>query len=67
MRNVDILQNNRINLAIALLTGVSAMVGVMVYLERKKHNQIQSEIFALEKRIKELQLHELKNGKKSIG
>ena len=63
MNNVDLIQNNKINLAIALITGIGAITGVLVYLERKKHSAVQKEILDLEKSIKELQLSQLKNGK----
>jgi pyruvate/2-oxoglutarate dehydrogenase complex dihydrolipoamide acyltransferase (E2) component len=63
MDKVDILQNNRINLAIALITGIGAITGVLLYLEQKKHSTIQKEIMDLDKNIKELQLRQLKNGK----
>jgi len=63
MDKVDLLQNNRINLAIALITGIGAITGVLLYLEQKKHSTIQKEIMDLGKNIKELQLRQLKNGK----
>ena len=63
MNRVDILQNNKINLAIALITGIGAITGVLLYLEQKKHSTIQKEIMDLDKNIKELQLRQLKNGK----
>jgi hypothetical protein len=63
MDKVDLLQNNRINLAIALITGIGAITGVLLYLEQKKHSTIQKEIMDLDKNIKELQLRQLKNGK----
>jgi hypothetical protein len=63
MDKVDLLQNNRINLAIALITGIGAITGILLYLEQKKHSAIQKEIMDLDKNIKELQLRQLKNGK----
>lgn len=63
MDKVDLLQNNKINLAIALITGIGAITGVLVYLENKKHSALQKEILDLDKSIKELQLRQLKNGK----
>ena len=63
MNKVDILQNNKINLAIALITGIGAITGILLYLEQKKHSAIQKEIMDLDKNIKELQLRQLKNGK----
>jgi hypothetical protein len=63
MNRVDILQNNKINLAIALITGIGAITGVLLYIEKKKNSEIEKEILALDKNIKELQLRNLKNGK----
>jgi hypothetical protein len=63
MNRVDILQNNKINLAIALITGIGAITGILLYIEKKKNSEIEKEILALDKDIKELQLRNLKNGK----
>jgi hypothetical protein len=63
MDKVDILQNNKINLAIALITGIGAITGILLYIEKKKNSEIEKEILALDKDIKELQLRQLKNGK----
>ena len=63
MNKVDILQNNKINLAIALITGIGAITGILLYIEKKKNSEIEKEILALDKDIKELQLRNLKNGK----
>ena len=63
MNKVDLLQNNKINLAIALITGIGAITGVLLYIEKKKNSEIEKEILALDKNIKELQLRNLKNGK----
>ena len=66
MDKVDLLQNNRINLAIALITGIGAITGVLIYIERKRQSVIQEEILKLDKSIKELQLSRLKNGKTDV-
>jgi hypothetical protein len=66
MDKVDLLQNNRINLAIALITGIGAITGVLIYIERKRQSVIQEEILKLDKSIKELQLNRLKNGKTNV-
>jgi uncharacterized membrane protein (DUF106 family) len=61
MTKTDIVQNNKITLIIAVLTGLSAITGFLLYLDNKKNSKIQNEIDQLDKSIKELQLQKLKN------
>lgn len=63
MTKTDIAQNHKITLIVALITGLSALTGVLVFLEKRKHTKLQEEIDLLDKNIKELQLEKLKNGK----
>ena len=63
MTKTDIIQNNRITIIVAIVTGLSALTGIMLYFDKKKHSKVQHEIDQLDKSIKELQLDKLKNGK----
>ena len=49
----------QINTAIAVISGVSALLSIALYFERKKDRKIQSEIMLLDKSIKEKQLNKL--------
>jgi hypothetical protein len=61
--NLNILQESKIKWLIAGLGALGGIVALLVYLDQKKHNQVQKELFALDKEIKILQLQKLKNGK----
>lgn len=60
--HIDLLQESKIKWIIAALGALGGVVAILVYLDQKKHNQVQKEIFALDKEIKMLQLQKLKNG-----
>ena len=47
---------NQVNVAVALISGVSALLSILLYFERKKDRKLQSEILELDKTIKEKQL-----------
>jgi hypothetical protein len=49
----------QVNTAIAVISGVSALLSIALYFERKKDRKIQSEIMLLDKTIKEKQLNKL--------
>jgi hypothetical protein len=49
----------KINAAIAIISGVSAVLSVLMYFERKKDRKLQSEIMILDKNIKQEQLNRL--------
>lgn len=61
----DLLQESKIKWLIAGLGALGGIVALLVYLDQKKHNSVQKEIFALDKEIKLMQLQRLKNGKSS--
>lgn len=63
MNKVDIVQNHKITILVAVVTGLSALTGIMLYFEKRRHNKVQSEIDELDKNIKQLQLERLKKGK----
>lgn len=53
------LKPSQINTAIAIISGVSALFGIHVYLQRKHERQLESDILELDKNIKQLQLKKL--------
>jgi len=60
--NLDLLQEHKIKWLIAGLGALGGVVALLVYMDQKKHNQVEKELFALDKEIKTLQLQKLKNG-----
>lgn len=61
--NIDLLQEQKIQKLATWMIVIGGVVGVLVYLNQRKHNQVERELFALDKEIKTLQLSKLKNGK----
>jgi uncharacterized membrane protein YpjA len=59
----DILQEKKIGWLIASFAILGSVVGVVAYMDQKKHNKVERDIFELDKEIKLLQLEKLKNGK----
>jgi len=53
-------QQNKINTAVAVISGIGALIGVAVYFEGKRSRQLQSEVLALDKEIKQIQLKQIK-------
>jgi hypothetical protein len=53
------LNSKKINTAIAVISGVSALLSIAMYFERKKDRKLQSEIMLLDKNIKQVQLNKL--------
>jgi len=49
----------QINIDIAVISGVSALLSILMYFERKKDRKLQSEIMVLDKNIKQVQLNKL--------
>jgi hypothetical protein len=49
----------QVNIAIAVISGVSALLSILMYFERKKDRKLQSEIMQLDKNIKQVQLNKL--------
>lgn len=58
----DIVQDSRIKLMLTLLAALGGITAFLIYIERKKHRKMESDVLALDKNIKELQLQRLKNG-----
>lgn len=63
MEAIDIIQKKKITWLVVGFAALSGIVGLLVYLDQKKHNTVQRDILALDKEIKTLQLERLKNGK----
>jgi hypothetical protein len=63
--HIDLLQESKIKWLVGGLAALGGIVAVLVYLDQKKHNDVEKEIFELDKEIKLLQLQKLKNGKSS--
>ena len=49
-------KQSQVNVAIAVISGVSALLSIALYFERKKDRKLQSEIMQLDKEIKQEQL-----------
>ena len=56
MNKTDKKQQHTINLLVAGVGIISAIVGVMAYLNNSKHQNIQKEVLAIDREIKLLQL-----------
>lgn len=63
MEALDLLQERKITWLVIGFAALSGVVGLLVYLDQKKHNTVKEEILSLDKEIKTLQLERLKNGK----
>jgi hypothetical protein len=62
--HIDLLQEKKIKWLFAGLAALGGFVGILIYINQRKHNQVEREIFELDKQIKSLELEKLKNGKK---
>lgn len=66
MQGVDKQQQLHINLIIAGVGVITAIIGIMAYRDNQKHQKVQQDLFAIDKEIKLLQLAQAKenlNGK----
>lgn len=61
--HIDLLQESKIKWLVAGLGALGGVVALLIYLDQKKHNDVEKEIFELDKEIKLLQLQKLKNGR----
>jgi hypothetical protein len=62
MNPLDLLQDRKINWLIAGFAILGTIVGVVTYMDQKKHNDLQKEVIELDKELKRLQLEKIKNG-----
>jgi hypothetical protein len=62
MDALDLLQEKKIGWLITSFAILGTIVAVATYMNQKKHNQVERELFDLDKEIKRLQLERMKNG-----
>ena len=60
---IDGRQERRINLVFGLVAALSGIAAILIYIDNRRHSQIQEEILALDRELKEQQLEKLRNGK----
>lgn len=60
---IDAKQERRINLVFGLVAALSGIAAILIYIDNRRHSQIQEEILALDRELKEQQLEKLRNGK----
>lgn len=60
MLDINIRQNQKIGLAFGLLAAMAAVLGIVVYVQKIKHDKETRALNALDKEIKSLQLKELR-------
>lgn len=65
MNAFDLLQEKKIGWLMAGFAVLGSIVALAAYMNQKKHNQVEKELFDLDKEIKSLQLERLKNGQPS--
>jgi len=61
MQDIDVKQGKSITYMVVIITALTGIVGVLAYLENKKHNKINDEVLSLDKQIKTLELALKKN------
>ena len=59
---IDLLQEKKIRFLIGALTAVGGLVALFAFLNQRKHNAVERELFQLDKEIKLLQLKKMQNG-----
>jgi mannose/fructose/N-acetylgalactosamine-specific phosphotransferase system component IIC len=62
MDALDLLQEKKIGWLITSFAILGTIVAVATFMNQKKHNQVERELFDLDKEIKRLQLERMKNG-----
>ena len=60
MLDINIKQNQKIGLLFGLLAALAAGLGIVVYIQKLKHDKAQRELNELDTEIKQLQLAEMK-------
>ncbi len=61
MQEVDKKQQLTINLIIAGVGIITAVIGILAYRDNQKHQKVQQDLFAIDREIKLLQLAHAKN------
>jgi hypothetical protein len=65
MDNFDLLQEKKIRALFGIVTLIGGITTVLIYVQNRKHKKEATEIAALEKELKLLQIERLKNDKKN--
>lgn len=60
---MDARQERRINLVFGLVAALSGLAAILIYIDNRRHRQVQEEILALDRELKQTQLDKLRNGK----
>ena len=60
MLDINIKQNQKIGLMFGLLAALAASLGIVVYIQKLKHNKSQKELNEIDRELKQLQLAQLK-------
>jgi CHASE3 domain sensor protein len=58
--DINVKQNKKIGLMFALLAALAATLGVVVYIQKIKHNKSERELNEIDRELKQLQLAEIK-------
>jgi hypothetical protein len=67
MEEIDIKQDKSITYMIVGISVLTGLVGILAYLENKKHHKINNEVLAIDKQIKTLELAIKKNEARESG
>lgn len=62
MNTFDLLQEKKIGWLMGAFAVLGSIVALAAYINQKKHNQVERELFEMDKEIKRLQLEKMKNG-----
>lgn len=62
MNTFDLLQEKKIGWLMGAFAVLGSVVALAAYLNQKKHNQVERELFEMDREIKRLQLEKMKNG-----
>lgn len=62
MNTFDLLQEKKIGWLMGAFAVLGSVVALAAYINQKKHNQVERELFEMDKEIKRLQLEKMKNG-----
>ncbi len=61
MQAIDKQQQSSIILIGAVVTTITAIIGIMAYIDNQKHQKLQQDLFGIDRQIKLLQLAQEKN------
>jgi Tfp pilus assembly protein PilN len=61
MQAIDKKQQSSIILIGAVVTTITAIIGIMAYMDNRKHQKLQEDMFSIDRQLKLLRLAEEKN------